>query len=145
MDDINNLNKKIPENFPFKLKEYKFPQENPLSECKCNENHIGGWFIDEKLCDDLKDYFWSKKQLHRIGMVGNFEIHQNVKKSTDLEMIFLHKDQFLKQYKSKWLPRYNFPVILSQHKGALELFITTADIVKIKDVAGLVAAIKSRI
>ncbi len=67
------------------------------------------------------------------------------KKSTDLEMIFLHKDQFLKQYKSKWLPRYNFPVILSQHKGALELFITTADIVKIKDVAGLVAAIKSRI
>ena len=67
------------------------------------------------------------------------------KKSTDIEMIFLHKDQFLKQYKSKWLPRYNFPVILSQHKGAHELFITTADIAKIKDVGGLVAAIKSRI
>ena len=84
MFDIENLNKKIPENFPFELKEYKFPQENPLSECKCNENHIGGWYIDEKLCDDLKDYFWSKKQLHRIGIVGNFEIHQDVKKSTDL-------------------------------------------------------------
>ena len=67
------------------------------------------------------------------------------KKATDLEMIFLHKDQFLKQYKSKWLPKYNFPVILSQHRGALELFITTEDIAKIKDTGGLVAAIKSRI
>ena len=69
---------------------------------------------------------------------------KNFKKATDLEMIFLHKDQFLKQYKSKWLPRYNFPVILSQHRGVLELFITTADITQIKDVEGLVTAIKSR-
>ena len=67
------------------------------------------------------------------------------KKSTDLDLVFLHKNQFLKQYKSKWLPKYNFPVILSQDKDALELFLSSTDIAKMKDVDHLIDAIKSRI
>jgi len=65
------------------------------------------------------------------------------RKSTDLEMVFLHKDQFLRQYKSKWLPRYDFPVVLSQEKDVLELFLSSADIAKIKDAEGLIGAIQS--
>ena len=65
------------------------------------------------------------------------------RKSTDLEMVFLHKDQFLKQYKSKWLPRYDFPVVLSQEKDVLELFLSSADIANIKDAEGLIGAIQS--
>lgn len=67
------------------------------------------------------------------------------RKSTDLEMVFLHKDQFLKQYKSKWLPRYDFPVVLSQEKDVLELFLSSADIANIKNAEGLIGAIQSAI
>ena len=67
------------------------------------------------------------------------------KKSTDLEMIFLHKDQFLKQYKSKWLPKYDFPVILSQEQDVLEIFLSNVDIAQAKDVEALIDAIQSRI
>jgi len=67
------------------------------------------------------------------------------KKSTDLDLVFLHKDQFLKQYKSKWLPKYEFPVILSQEKDALELFLSSTDLAKMKDVDHLIDAINARI
>ena len=102
--------------------------------------------IAESLLASARKFFNPKKnQCDLCSVFFEKQRWKTFKKSTDIEMIFLHKDQFLKQYKSKWLPRYNFPVILSQHKGALELFITTADIAKIKDVAGLVAAVKPRI
>lgn len=31
----------------------------------------------------------------------------------NLQLEFLHKDEFEKQYWSKWLPKYDFPIILS--------------------------------
>lgn len=40
------------------------------------------------------------------------------------EMIFLHRDEFLKQYASKWLPNYDFPIVLIENDGELEVFIT---------------------
>jgi hypothetical protein len=67
------------------------------------------------------------------------------RKSTNLEMVFLHKDQFLKQYRSKWLPRYDFPVILSQEQGMLEIFLSSVDIKKIKDVEALIDAVQSKL
>jgi len=67
------------------------------------------------------------------------------RKSSNLEMVFLHKDQFLKQYKSKWLPKYNFPVILSQDQDMLEIFLSSVDIEKIKDAEVLIDAVQSRL
>ncbi|MEZ8003347.1 MAG: GTPase, partial [Patiriisocius sp.] len=67
------------------------------------------------------------------------------RKTTTLEMVFLHKDQFLKQYKSKWLPKYDFPVILSQEQDMLEIFLSNVDITQAKDVEALIDAIQSRI
>ena len=67
------------------------------------------------------------------------------KKATDLEMIFLHKDQFLKQYKSKWLPKYDFPVILSQEQDMLEIFLSNVDIVQAKDVETFIDLVQSRL
>ena len=67
------------------------------------------------------------------------------RKTTTLEMVFLHKDQFLKQYKSKWLPKYDFPIILSQEQDMLEIFLSNVDITQAKDVEALIDAIQSRI
>ena len=67
------------------------------------------------------------------------------RKSTNLEMVFLHKDQFSKQYKSKWLPKYDFPVILSQEQDVLEIFLSNVDIAQAKDVEALIDLVQSRL
>ena len=60
-------------------------------------------------------------------------------------MVFLHRDQFLKQYKSKWLPKYDFPVILSQEQDMLEIFLSNVDITQAKDVEALIDLVQSRL
>ena len=60
-------------------------------------------------------------------------------------MVFLHRDQFLKQYKSKWLPKYDFPVILSQEQDMLEIFLSNVDIAQAKDVEALIDLVQSRL
>jgi hypothetical protein len=67
------------------------------------------------------------------------------KEISSIEMVFLHKDKFLKQYKSKWLPKYSFPVILSEEDQALDVFMSNKDIETIETVAGLIAVIESRV
>ncbi|MFT4673908.1 MAG: hypothetical protein ACJAYD_000025 [Patiriisocius sp.] len=67
------------------------------------------------------------------------------RKTSDIEMVFLHKDEFLKQYKSKWLPKYDFPVILSEEDQSLHLFMSNIDISSIETVSGLVSSIESRV
>ena len=57
----------------------------------------------------------------------------------------IHRDQFLKQYKSKWLPKYDFPVILSQEQDMLEIFLSNVDIAQAKDVEALIDLVQSRL
>jgi hypothetical protein len=67
------------------------------------------------------------------------------RKTSDIEMVFLHKDEFQKQYKSKWLPKYDFPVILSEEDQSLHLFMSNIDISSIETVSGLTSAIETRV
>lgn len=67
---------------------------------------------------------------------------KNFKESSDLEMVFLHKDEFLKQYKSKWLPAYNFPIILVEGDKGLEVFISNEKINKVETASELIGLIK---
>ncbi len=62
-----------------------------------------------------------------------------------IEMIFLHKGEFLKQYRSKWLPKYTFPIILSEEKHGLEIFITSEVLNKQETTSELIKEIKSRL
>ncbi len=39
-------------------------------------------------------------------------------------MEFYHKDQFTRKFKSKWLPKYDFPLVLLARGSALDPFIT---------------------
>jgi len=49
---------------------------------------IGGWFIPNKICDDLIDYFKKNKQKHVEGIAGykdnQYVVDKNVKDSIDL-------------------------------------------------------------
>ena len=76
---------------------------------------------------------------------GNFSEKQIWKKfrNTDLiDMEFHHKDEFLKKYKSKWLPKYTFPVVLISDKQGLQPFIMSQDFKEIDSVEGLIERIE---
>ena len=47
------------------------------------ESFIGGWYIDEKICDDMVDYHKSNKQLHYPGRAAN-DVNKDRKDSIDV-------------------------------------------------------------
>lgn len=59
-----------------------------------------------------------------------------------LNMEFYHKDEFLKKFASKWLPKYSFPIILLEKEGYLEPFITPPMFKKIHSVEELISKIE---
>ena len=73
---------------------------------------MGGWFIPEKVCDNLIEYFNNNKNLHRLGHQGTGGknlLDTDVKESTDLSIKYnaeneytphLHKclDLYIKKY-----------------------------------------------
>ncbi len=59
------------------------------------------------------------------------------RESSDLEMVFLHKDEFEKKYTQ----RYVFPVILRRSEG-LEVLVDAQEMSGIQSVEGLIARLK---
>ena len=64
------------------------------------------------------------------------------KKECKVPLDFCHKDEFLKSYKSKWLPKYDFPIILGVDDQGLKSLVTSQELDKIKSVEALIERIK---
>jgi hypothetical protein len=76
---------------------------------------------------------------------GNFSENKTWKhfrESSDVEMVFYHKDEFLKEYQSKWLPKYEFPIILTETNNELEIVVTPIAINKLVNSEALVEEVK---
>lgn len=66
------------------------------------------------------------------------------RKESDLEMEFLHKDEFADAYKSKFGHKFHFPIVLQESPHGLEIFIKTKELDGIKNVGELIGLIKER-
>jgi len=80
-----------------------------------------------------------------FGVFSEKSKWKKFRKSSTTEMIFLHKDQFLKQYRSKWLPNYEFPIVLSEENDGLHIFITPDELNAFENSEQLMAKIKERL
>ena len=50
-----------------------------------HESFVGGWHIDEKICDDLIQLFKDNKEHQNVGVSGGpYNVQKNVKDSVDL-------------------------------------------------------------
>ncbi|MCH2489443.1 MAG: GTPase [Flavobacteriales bacterium] len=78
------------------------------------------------------------------GVFSEKKTWKRFRKRFDLEMEFLHKDEFLKLFRSKWLPKYTFPVVLSEKNNELQLFISSEELAVFEDVSELIETIKLR-
>ncbi|MDX1463299.1 MAG: GTPase, partial [Marinirhabdus sp.] len=58
-----------------------------------------------------------------FGTLGEKAEWKVFRESSTTTMVFLHKDEFERQYKSKWLPKYEYPLVLAVYNNILEPFI----------------------
>lgn len=64
---------------------------------------------------------------------------------SDLEMAFLHKDEFSKQYASKFGHKFAFPIVLAETNLGLEVFVSTEELNQLEKVEDLIKLIKLRV
>jgi len=67
------------------------------------------------------------------------------RKTSGHEMTFLHKDEFRKQYASKFGYKFTFPIVLVEASGGLEVFVNTEEINRFKNAEELIDRLTSHI
>lgn len=77
-----------------------------------------------------------------FGNINENTTWRKFRESSALEMIFLHKDEFLKQYRSKWLPKYDFPIVLLKIDNQLEVFMQSNEFGALDSAQELVEVVK---
>lgn len=65
--------------------------------------------------------------------------------NSGIEMHFYHKDEFQKEFRSKWLPKYDFPLVLIEADRGLEVFIAASEFEAISTVEALISAIQEKL
>ena len=60
---------------------------------------MGGWYISEKICDNLVLYFNENKNEHFPGMSGN-KVNKDIKDSVDIQIKKNHKNSILSDYEN---------------------------------------------
>ncbi len=91
-----------------------------------------------RLCDLTYGVFKENEEWVR------FRESELIKKKVQ-ELEFLHRDEFNKNYNSKWLPKYDYPLILMASDHGLEIFMSAVEMNKIETTAALISSIESKI
>ncbi|MBT8264838.1 MAG: GTPase [Muriicola sp.] len=79
-----------------------------------------------------------------FGVFKEHAIWKNFRKGSGLDMEFLHKDEFQKQYASKFGYAFTFPIVLVQSAYDLEVLITTEELNTLRAPQELIDLITSR-
>ena len=80
-----------------------------------------------------------------FGAFTENQVWKNFRKSTNVEMEFLHKDEFVKTHKTQKGLEFTFPVVLVSKTEGLTIFITTDELNAMKDAKSLVGLIEDRV
>ena len=67
------------------------------------------------------------------------------RQQSPIPMYFYHKDEFEKQFRSKWLPNYDFPVVLIANDQALEVFLSAQELHALSDVHELMDQVAEKL
>jgi hypothetical protein len=79
-----------------------------------------------------------------FGAFRERSIWKKFRSAHDTSMEFIHKDEFLKVYASKFLPAYSYPLILEETASDLTIFMGTEEINAISGTKELIKAIEQR-
>ena len=79
------------------------------------------------------------------GLLSENRTWKKFRKNSDIEMVFLHKDEYQKKFKSKFEALYDLPVILYQYNYDLGLLMSNTELNQIENVEVLIDKIQSRL
>ena len=79
------------------------------------------------------------------GVFSERTTWKKFRKSSTAEMIFLHADEFYTQYRSKFLPKYEFPIVLIQYNSDLEIFLDKGTMDECENLDAFISVIQSRL
>jgi len=79
-----------------------------------------------------------------FGLFTENKTWRKFRETSKVEMVFLHKDEYLKKYKSKFNYKFTFPIVLAEHLESLSVFIKTDELNKLKNQEGLMKEIRKR-
>ena len=80
-----------------------------------------------------------------FGTFSEKKIWKEFRENSEIKMRFLHKDEFQKEFRSKWLPKYEFPVALISGKDGLEIFISSEEFDRLDSAPALIDLIQERL
>lgn len=76
-----------------------------------------------------------------FGAFTENKIWKKYREESQHHMEFLHKDEFLEQYASKFGYKFTFPIVLGVSDNDLEIFISTKDLNNLKKPEELISLI----
>jgi len=79
-----------------------------------------------------------------FGVINEKKAWKKFREKEDQSMEFLHKDEFNKQYASKFGYKFEFPVVLSAIKEELQLFISKKELDELENTEALIDLITKR-
>jgi len=80
-----------------------------------------------------------------FGLVAENKTWKRFRQGSDCEMLFLHKDEFAKKYKSKFGYKFTFPIALIEGENGLEVLISTQELNELKTAKELIRLLEQRI
>src|SRR5690606_30777946 len=79
-----------------------------------------------------------------FGLVAENKVWKKFREKSDIQMTFLHKDEFAKTYASKFGHKFTFPIVLFEGNDGLEIFISTEELNALETSQELIDIIKGR-
>ncbi|MCP9201482.1 GTPase [Gramella sp. GC03-9] len=79
------------------------------------------------------------------GLTEEKKSWREFRQNLDLETEFLHRDEFRKQYASKFGHKFEFPLILFRGNKGLEVFVSKEEISQLNSIQELMRLIDSRL
>lgn len=76
-----------------------------------------------------------------FGIFKEDQTWKKFRETSDLQMEFLHLDEFRKAYASKFGYKFTFPIVLSVSQNELEIFISTEELNSLKNADELIQVI----
>jgi hypothetical protein len=78
------------------------------------------------------------------GAFGEDRTWKRFREQVAVEMLFLHKDEFLKRYASKFGHSFTFPIVLAETGNGLEVCVGTEELQALPDVGALIDLLQER-
>ena len=79
-----------------------------------------------------------------FGLAGERRSWKEFREQSGIRMTFLHKDEFLSTYASKFGAKYTFPVVVADTGEDLEVVLSATDLNAIGDTEELIRVVSSR-